>query len=109
MIRFSVKHGDKTTLTEWENEPIAYGAGAVHTAVERMVKLRETYGKEARISIERTTVIPEPDRRQVRFKIVEGEETKLTPLYPIGEQDMRLAEWRARFPKATITPEVVRG
>lgn len=109
MIRFSVIHGDKTTLTEWENEPVAYGAGVAHTAVARMTELRKTYGKEARISIERTTVIPEPDRRQVRFKIVEGETTSFSPLYPVAEQDARFAEWKEKFPQAVIAPEVVRG
>lgn len=108
MIRFSIKQGDaEPILTEWENEPSR--AGSVHTAVARMTELRQTYGSDARISIERTTVIAESDRRQVRFKIVTKKSTHYSLPFPIAERDGRMAEMRDKHRKATITEEVIGG
>ena len=107
MIRFTITQGsDEPIITPWEEEPLRIGS--VHTAVQRMNDLRQTYGTSARISIERTTVIPEPDRQRVRFKIVVGDTTAYSVPFPVAEKDARLAEMQEKFPKATITEEIIR-
>lgn len=109
MIRFSVKQGAaEPILTDWEEEHVRHGVG-VPTAVARMNELRRTHGSDARISIERTTVIAEPDRRQVRFKIVTEKPTHYSLPFPIAERDERLAEMRDKHRKAEITEEVIGG
>lgn len=109
MIRFKVTQGEaEPILTDWEEEPVRHGAGAP-TAVARMNELRQTHGRDARISIERTTVIEETDKRQVRFKIVTGDETRYSATFAIGEKDERRMAMDEKFPKATITEEVLGG
>lgn len=110
MIRFHIKQGDSLTSTAWEEEPVKYGVGQPHTAVERMIELRKTYGNDARISIERTTVIPAPDRKQVRFRIaLPKDETRYSRPYPISEKDEALIRLQKQFPKAEITAEEING
>lgn len=107
MIRFKIMQGEsEPVLTEWENEPVR--AGGIPTATQRMTELRKTYGSDARISIERTTVIEEPDRRQVRFKIETKKSTHYSLPFPIAERDERLAEMKEKHRKATITEEIVK-
>lgn len=109
MIRFCIKNGDDVATTEWEDELIRVGTG-VHTAVARMTELRKQHGKDARISIERTTSLEERDRRQVRFKIaMANNETRYSATFPIAEQGMRMADMQAKFPKAEVVPEVISG
>lgn len=109
MIRFSITQDDADPiLTEWENEAVR--SGPVHTAVQRMSELRQQYGRSAVISIERTTVIPDTDRRIVRFKIDEGDnKVRYSKTFPIAEQEDRMTEMVEKFPKAVITPEVSGG
>lgn len=107
MIRFKIAQGDADPiLTEWTEEPLR--AGVTHTAAQQMTELRKTYGSDARISIERTTVIEEPDRRQVRFKIKTQKSTHYSLPFPITERDQRLAEMKEKHRKATITEEIVK-
>lgn len=107
MIRFKIDEDNKDPAwTEWEPEHVRQGLGP-HTAVQRMSELRQIYGVDARISIERTTVIPEGDHRQVRFKIVDGDMTWYSMTYPIAEKDARRAEIEQKFPNAVITEEII--
>lgn len=107
MIRFKVCQDDADDiLTEWEPEHVRQGLGP-HTAVQRMSELRVTYGPEARISIERTTVIPDGDHRQVRFKIVDGDMTWYSIPFPVAEKDERRAEIEQKFPNAVVTEEII--
>lgn len=107
MIRFKIQTGDSEPVwSEWEEEPLR--SGPVHTAVQRIEEIRKTYGPTAQISIERTTIIPDVDHRQVRFKIDNGKnEIRYSKTFPIAEQDDRLTEMNEKFPAATVTPEVI--
>lgn len=107
MIRFKIsQEGKDDVFSAWEDELVRAGMGP-HTAVQRMSELRATYGKDAAISIERTTVLPDVDHRQVRFKIVEGKKTKYSKTFPIAEREERLTEMQEKFPKADVTEEVI--
>lgn len=109
MIRFRIAIDDADPIvTEWETEHVKHGLGP-HTAVQRMSELRQLYGSGAAISIERTTVIPEADRRQVRFKIADGDTTMYSVTFPIAEKDERLMATQEKFPNALITEELVNG
>lgn len=107
MIRFKITEKDKyDVFTSWEDELVRAGMGP-HTAVQRMSELRAVYGKDAAISIERTTVIPDADHRQVRFKIVEGRKTRYSKTFPIAEKEQRLAEIKEKFPEAEVMTKVI--
>lgn len=109
MIRFKILTGDDVTLTPWEDELVRVGTG-VHTAVARITELRQQHGKDARISIERTTSLEERDRRQVRFKIAMADnETRYSATFLIAEQETRLAAMQEKFPSAEVIAEVIGG
>lgn len=109
MIRFKIEQGsDEPVFSQWEEETLR--SGPVHTAVQRMSELRQTYGMSAVISIERTTIIPDVDHRQVRFKIaLKDNEVRYSKTFPIAEKDTRLTEIQGKFPDASVTSEVIGG
>lgn len=97
MIRFYIKDSDTTITTDWQEEPVTHGVGP-QTAVVEITRLRQQY-PNARISIERNTVIPTPDRTQVRFRIQVGQATYYSRVVSESESEALEAELRARFPK----------
>lgn len=109
MIRFKIINGDNDPVfTEWAEELLR--SGVAHTAVEQMTELRKIHGRTAAISIERTTIIPEPDRTQVRFKIDEGEDkVRYSIPFPMAEKEQRLVEMKEKYPDATITEDLING
>jgi hypothetical protein len=103
MIRFHIKLGDDTLTTNWQEEPVTHGTGP-QTAVVKMTRLRQQYS-DAKISIERNTVIPKPETAgQVRYKIQLGQATYYSKVVDESEADALLAELKEKFSdKAVIS------
>ena len=102
MIRFIVTKGDDITITPWQDEPVKSGANG-HTAVLEMTKLRQEYGKEAKIRIERDTVIEKPETGQVRFKVaLPNNETRYSAVVPESESEALRLKLVEMFPKGVI-------
>lgn len=102
MIRFHIDESGDTTSTEWIEEPVTHGSGP-QTAVVEMTRLRKLH-PDAAISIERTTVIPQQEHNQVRFKILlPNNETRYSKIVSESEADQLRLELLAKFPKAEVT------
>jgi hypothetical protein len=125
MIRFKITQDDHTTFTDWMEEPVTHGAGP-QTAVVEMTKLRQTY-PQAKISIERATAIPRPERKLFRYEIhvkqgaikvtdddgeqqrdVSGMVLQSRPFQEI-ETEQLLAQLKEQFPDAIFTKREVRS
>jgi hypothetical protein len=109
MIRFIINKGNDVILTNWIHEPVKYGQNAVHTAAEVVTKLRQEYGNEASIKIERNTVIEKPNLEQVRYAIHDGSALYYSAIVPIAEQEGLALTLKEKFPKATLIPEIING
>ena len=102
MIRFEIIEDGQSTFTEWQDEPVVHGT-AQQTAVVAVTKLRKA-NPDAKIRIERTTVIPKPEHHQVRFKIVlPNNETRYSKVVDESEADRLRIELLGKFPRAEVS------
>ena len=120
MIRFAITQlGAEPFFTDWVEEPVKHGTGP-QTAVVAMTELRQRY-PDAAIRIERTTVIPKPERQLFRYDVFvrdgyqavidKGGEravhivntTVHSRPFQEPERESVVAELREKFPDAKLT------